>query len=162
MLKGECLLKAHKTINEDRQDQYGNPEDNFNLIAEFWNIYLDGKYPNVFPLMIGQDVAMMMSLLKVARIATGKYHPDNYVDIYGYAALADGMQAREGVVVRRYEDMEREVGVDMDADSKVRDFVEAMQASKERPGHVVDMDDVAKEFHKRRDEALRKYYGDLK
>ena len=32
------------------------------------------------------DVSMMMSLLKVARIATGRPKADNFIDLAGYAA----------------------------------------------------------------------------
>ena len=35
-----------------------------------------------------EDVAIMMILLKIARIQTGTFKPDNYIDIAGYAACA--------------------------------------------------------------------------
>lgn len=82
--RGAVLDEARKTINGDRQDAYGNPEDGFSMIAELWTAYLD-KY--VSP----QDVAMMMALLKIARQKTGKGKRDNFVDICGYAALAADM-----------------------------------------------------------------------
>lgn len=82
--RGAVLDEARKTINGDRQDAYGNPEDSFSMIAELWTAYLD-KY--VSP----QDVAMMMALLKIARQKTGKGKRDNFVDICGYAALAADM-----------------------------------------------------------------------
>jgi len=34
------------------------------------------------------DVAIMMALFKIARIAGNAQHEDNYVDLAGYAALA--------------------------------------------------------------------------
>ena len=83
--RGAVLDEARKTINGDRQDAYGNPEDSFSMIAELWTAYLD-KY--VSP----QDVAMMMALLKIARQKTGKGKRDNFVDICGYAALAADME----------------------------------------------------------------------
>ena len=39
------------------------------------------------------DVAMMMGMLKMARIKTGKYTQDNFVDLAGYAAC--GAEAAE-------------------------------------------------------------------
>lgn len=41
-----------------------------------------------------KDVATMMGLLKVARIATG-YKDDNFVDLAGYAACAGEIAAAE-------------------------------------------------------------------
>lgn len=41
-----------------------------------------------------KDVAAMMGLLKVARIATGS-SPDSFVDLAGYAACADEIATKE-------------------------------------------------------------------
>ena len=82
--RGAVLDEVRKTINGDRQDAYGNPEDSFRMISDLWTAYLD-KY--VSP----QDVAMMMVLLKCARQKTGKGKRDNFVDMCGYAALAADM-----------------------------------------------------------------------
>ena len=35
-----------------------------------------------------EDVALMMALLKIARIKVGEFKADNYVDLCGYGALA--------------------------------------------------------------------------
>lgn len=86
--RGAVLDEARKTINGDRQDAYGNPEDSFSRIAELWTAYLD-KY--VSP----QDVAIMMALLKIARQKAGKGKRDNFVDMCGYAALAADMAEGE-------------------------------------------------------------------
>ena len=81
MNRAECLQEAGKIVCNDREDTYGAPEDNFEMIAYFWGNYL--KYD-----LTSQDVANMMILLKVARAVTGKFKADNYVDIAGYAACA--------------------------------------------------------------------------
>lgn len=86
--RGAVLDEARKTINGDRQDAYGKPEDSFGMIAELWTAYLD-KY--VRP----QDVPMMMALLKIARQKTGKGKWDNFVDLCGYAALAADMTEKK-------------------------------------------------------------------
>lgn len=82
MNRKETLEAAIKTVCEDRQDSYGKPEDNFEIIAELWSGYL-GDVP-----LRAEDVAVMMILLKAARIRTGEYKSDNYIDIAGYAACA--------------------------------------------------------------------------
>ena len=78
--------KALKTINGERQDQYGNPEDTFQLIADLWAAYLGN------PAIQAEQVADMMILLKMAREKGGKGKQDNYVDLIGYAAIAARMR----------------------------------------------------------------------
>ena len=81
MNRSECLQEAEIIVCSDREDTYGSPEDNFELIANLLSRYLCWE---VGPI----DVANMMILLKVARAATGKFNADNYIDIAGYAACA--------------------------------------------------------------------------
>lgn len=83
MNRAECLQEAERIVCNDREDTYGAPEDNFELISEFWTSYLSRKEH-----LTESDIANMMILLKVARAATGKFKADNYVDIAGYAACA--------------------------------------------------------------------------
>ena len=82
MNRKEVLEAAIKTVCEDRQDSYGKPEDNFTIIAGLWSGYLGDV------MLEAEDVAIMMILLKIARIQTGTFKPDNYIDIAGYAACA--------------------------------------------------------------------------
>lgn len=89
MNRKEILDTATKTVCEDRQDSYGKPEDNFAIIANLWSGYLGGV------LLEAEDVAVMMILLKIARIRTGKYKPDNFIDIAGYAACAAEVAGRQ-------------------------------------------------------------------
>lgn len=77
----KCLREACEIVNGARNQTYGNVEDNFSRIASLWSTYLDTA---VTPI----DVAMMMVLLKTARVTTGASHYDNYVDAAGYAACA--------------------------------------------------------------------------
>lgn len=87
MTRKEILDTALKCVNGERDQQYGNPEDNFRLIAEFWNLYLNkcgASHTEVY--IRSKDVAAMMSLMKLARITTGQPKPDNWVDLAGYAA----------------------------------------------------------------------------
>ena len=77
--------EALRTINGERQDQYGNPEDAFKQIAALWEAYLGTK---VTPVM----VADMMQLLKIARERHGTGKRDNLVDNIGYALLSAKMR----------------------------------------------------------------------
>lgn len=81
MTRAEILDSAKKCVCEDRESQYGSPEDSFKLIAELWTVYLDYRLSPV-------DVAIMMTLLKIARIATGRFKADSYIDACGYIACA--------------------------------------------------------------------------
>ena len=81
MTREEILDTAKSIVGGERQDQYGNPEDNFERIAALWTTYL-----NADVMLQPADVACMMMLLKIARIATGTGKDDNWVDIAGYAA----------------------------------------------------------------------------
>lgn len=81
MTRAEILDSAKKCVCEDRESQYGSPEDSFSIIAGFWSIYLDYA-------ISADDVAIMMTLLKLARIATGRFKADSYIDACGYIACA--------------------------------------------------------------------------
>lgn len=81
MNRTEILKKANECVCGDREQDYGSPESNFELIANLWSTYLDFDITAV-------DVAMMMSLLKVARVKSGRWHEDNFIDLAGYAACA--------------------------------------------------------------------------
>lgn len=90
MERAEILKTASEYVCKDREDTYGKPEDNFQIVADFWSTYLNagsGEYDMKIALS-AEDVANMMSLLKIARIATGKAKEDNYIDLAGYAACA--------------------------------------------------------------------------
>ena len=90
MTRKEILSAAEECVCTSRQEEYGSIENNFSLIARLWREYLDTDNP-----ITAHDVAMMMALLKIARIATGEPKADNYIDLAGYAACA-GEIAMEG------------------------------------------------------------------
>ena len=84
-MRGNILTKAHEIINGQRQDAHGNPEDSFSVIAKLWNIYIFNKNER---LLNEEDVAVMMALMKIARITKGSAKSDSYIDCCGYMALA--------------------------------------------------------------------------
>lgn len=79
MNRKECLDRAEECVCGQREKDYGSPENNFNMIACFWSTYLGYDVE-------AEDVAIMMALLKIARIASGTGTDDIYVDLAGYAA----------------------------------------------------------------------------
>lgn len=85
--RAEILDTAKRIVTGDREKQYGSPEDNFSVVARFWSTYAGREFTPV-------DVAMMMTLLKVARIKTGHYKADSYIDACGYLACAAEIAGR--------------------------------------------------------------------
>lgn len=79
MTRADILQKAEQCVCGQREQDYGSPEDNFQTIANLWSAYKNTKFT-------AMDVAMMMALLKIARIMTGTATEDSFVDLAGYAA----------------------------------------------------------------------------
>lgn len=88
MTRLEILQAAASAVGGKRNDDYGKPENNFGAIAELWSVYL-GKKVNAV------DVAMLMTLLKVARVKSNHGGVDSYIDIAGYAACAGEIGAKQ-------------------------------------------------------------------
>lgn len=85
MNRKECLETALEIVMKDRQNDYGTPESNFATIAAYWSNYLQSRgFGDV--VVASHDVAAMMALLKIARIASSPAKDDNWVDLAGYAA----------------------------------------------------------------------------
>ena len=81
------LDEAAKCVNADRNTQYGEPEDSFKTIAAMWTVYLNGR-----SVISAADVAAMMALFKISRIATGQKKADNWIDGCGYLACGGEVQ----------------------------------------------------------------------
>ncbi len=99
MTRSECLAAAKKCVCGDREQDYGSPENNFKLIASLWEAYIKARcVPQPEGVGIGpDDVAAMMALLKIARIAGGSENLDNWVDLAGYAACGAELQTPPSV-----------------------------------------------------------------
>ena len=97
MKRAEILKAADECVNGARAQDRGEPEDSFGCVAEFWEVYF--KYRLAYCAgtisILPQDVAAMMGLLKLARIATGRSDPDNWVDLAGYAACGGELEASD-------------------------------------------------------------------
>lgn len=94
MTRAEILDAAKQCVCGQREQDYGTPESNFQLIADLWNSYLNLPYNHsdanetraTIPEISPTDVAMMMALMKIARIKNGGGTGDSFVDLAGYAA----------------------------------------------------------------------------
>lgn len=83
MKRDEVLQRAADCVLVDRNKNYGSPEESFGLIARFWQVYLEARPDS--PLH-GTDVAIMMDLMKTARLTANPSHEDSWIDKAGYAA----------------------------------------------------------------------------
>ena len=89
----DILSLAGDCISGNRQEDYGEAEDNFGVIARLWNVYLQATADH---LIDAKDVAAMMALLKLARIASGHAKSDNWIDLAGYAACGGEIESKRG------------------------------------------------------------------
>lgn len=83
------FLEWVKARVNQRPNDYGSPEDNFQTIAAFWNVYLLNKFgppADCSVLIEPVDVALMMDLLKTARLIKTPNHFDSWADKGGYSA----------------------------------------------------------------------------
>ena len=71
---------AKQLTSEERQKQYGSPDDNFQTIANFWNVYLKKR---LCAPLTAFDVGMLMDLLKTSR-EMHHHNKDNLIDKCGY------------------------------------------------------------------------------
>lgn len=88
LTRAEVLHRAEQCVCGQREQDYGTPENNFDTIAEFWITYLNRACVDEDGCVYidATDVAMMMALLKIARIAGGSGTRDSFIDLAGYAA----------------------------------------------------------------------------
>ena len=89
MKVGNILNEALTVINSERLDMYGNPENSFQVIADYWTNYINSEF-NIEINIKPNDVAMMMVLLKIAR-ESNQHKKDNYLDAAGYLGIAYDM-----------------------------------------------------------------------
>ena len=73
------LEAALAAVNGERNASYSEPADNFGRTAQLGSAYLTVEISAI-------DVAVLMVLLKVARLMHTPGHHDSWVDIAGYAA----------------------------------------------------------------------------
>lgn len=87
----EYIREVGNCILQDRNADYGDPEDNFKDIAEFWSIQFERKLKAPFT---AADVAVAMDHVKNSRIKTSPEKLDHWVDKGGYAGCGYGIVAK--------------------------------------------------------------------
>ena len=94
MTRSEILETANKCVCGDREQDYGSPEKNFEVIANLWADYSQACGVEI-DFLEPKDVAAMLALLKIARIASGHAKEDNWIDLAGYAACGGELEAAQ-------------------------------------------------------------------
>lgn len=84
------LSEAERCVCGQRENEYGVPEDSFEMIGKLWTVYLD--YATKID---AHDVAAMMALLKIARIAKSPDHMDSWCDLAGYASCGGEIAGKD-------------------------------------------------------------------
>ena len=87
MTTTEILTKAEKLVSDDRAKTHGDKIVNHENIARLFSAYLTNKFQAVININ-AEDVAQLMTLLKIARSQAGQHNIDDYVDGAGYQAIA--------------------------------------------------------------------------
>jgi hypothetical protein len=86
--RADILDTAKEYITKDRADTHGDAEANFGLIAAYWSAHLGRNIKS-------HDVAVMMTLLKLARAKSNPAHADNWIDGCGYLACGGEIADKE-------------------------------------------------------------------
>lgn len=91
----QTLETAIKLTGGDRNKSYGPPFDNLTDCANLWNAYVNSKQACIVRTadsyevkFTAEDVAWLMTLVKMTRSFQSGYHPDNYTDAAAYSAIA--------------------------------------------------------------------------
>lgn len=77
--RSKILQSAEALVNGDRNNQYGDPSQDFKRTAELWSAFLGTKIE-------AWQVAPMMALLKLSRISWNPSKEDSWADLIGYGA----------------------------------------------------------------------------
>ena len=88
--RGNILDTAKQYVDTDRAEEHGDMEDNFQRIAAYWNTHL-----GLISYIKDTDVAVMMTLLKIARIHSNTENVDNWIDACGYMACGGELAGKD-------------------------------------------------------------------
>lgn len=108
MTRSDILEQAKTCVSGDRDRDYGSPENSFEMIAKLWSIYLQLDPMTVIE---PRDVAAMLALLKIARISSGVYKADNWIDLAGYAACGGEIESNLPTIDALPGNTEEDIGV---------------------------------------------------
>lgn len=82
------VLRDTALIVAERDETHGDWHDNMRNTAELWSAYLRRR-------VTARQVAVMLGLMKVSRMACGGPNQDDYDDLVGYAAIAAALDEEE-------------------------------------------------------------------
>jgi hypothetical protein len=94
----EMLDAAVVVIGGQRSEDYGDKYENHMRIAKLWTIWLNERVrtwdteddeDNANIEITPYDVAMMMLLVKIARLMNSPGHQDSHIDIAGYVSIME-------------------------------------------------------------------------
>lgn len=88
MNRKEILEDAIHLIHNDRQAEYGTPQDNFKRIAALWSVVLETKIEE-------WQVALCMNQVKVARLIQSPTKVDGWIDGSAYMAIGGELATEE-------------------------------------------------------------------
>ena len=79
MRKSDLLDLSKTLVTKDRRETHGDARHNFALVAEYWSAHLGLE-------LDATDIAIMMTLFKLARAKQNRSNLENWVDGIGYLA----------------------------------------------------------------------------
>ena len=94
MNSDEVLKKANEHINGQRALDYGDAYENFERIAEGWNIIIKSALAS-HECLTPQHVALMLDWMKTSRLLNTLGHQDSWIDKCGYSALGGEFTDKE-------------------------------------------------------------------
>ena len=86
MTRDEILDTAKELINGPRAKDYGDASDNFDRIADGWNIIAQNAV-RTHGYITRKHVALMLDWVKTARLLETIDHDDSWIDKAGYTGL---------------------------------------------------------------------------
>lgn len=95
LMTDSVMVEAEGLVNGERAAAYGHPKENFERICLLWNAYLQGCDDRYGDAITEKDHAIMMILVKIARLQETPDHRDSLVDICGYAGTYEKLLQRE-------------------------------------------------------------------
>lgn len=60
----DALQKAKEIICNNREEEYGTPQESLGRVAKYWSVFLNRQ-------ISARDVSILLNLMKLARMDTG-------------------------------------------------------------------------------------------
>jgi hypothetical protein len=89
MLRGKILSEASRLTHGDRNKNYGDPFTNHQRISALWSVFLETE-------ITPESAAIMLALVKVARLIESPDHLDSFIDGAAYFSIAGEIATRKG------------------------------------------------------------------